>query len=97
MSRLTSQPESINVRASQSRSSGCDGKLSLAAEILGRRDDPAAEECLPPAVDRDAGRQRMLRAPSATAPGPSRLRGHESFKRRQAGRRARLDPVAGAS
>ena len=68
-------------------------KLSLAAEILGRRDDPAAKE---------ACHQRLTATravsgcwgPVSHCARPSRLRGHEFFKRRQAGRRTGLDTVS---
>ena len=58
--RFTSQPVRTNSVASQSSSSGCVGQLALGAEVLGGLDEPGAEEHLPDAVDRHAGRQRVV-------------------------------------
>ena len=63
---LTSQPVRMNSVASQSSSSGCDGRLALRAEVLRRLHDADAEVHLPVSVHGDARGQRMRRDPPAT-------------------------------
>ena len=56
---LIDQPSATNRRASQSSSSGCDGRLAPRAEVAGRGDDPPAEVVLPDPIDQHPGRQRV--------------------------------------
>ena len=58
---FTSQPDSRNSTASQSSNSGCDGSSPVTPKSPLRADEAGAEHLLPEAVDRDAGRQRILR------------------------------------
>ena len=48
---------------------GVAGRLALHAEVLGGLHQAGAEELLPGAVDRHAGRQRVVRRRPASAPG----------------------------
>ena len=54
---LTSQPLSTNSTASASSNSGCVGRFALAAEIVQRAGDAAAEAQIPEPIDHHAGRQ----------------------------------------
>ena len=61
MNRLTSQPSSRNWTASQSSSSGWLGGSPCAPKSSAVLTMPGAEELEPEAVDRHAGRQRVVR------------------------------------
>ena len=70
-SGLSRQPPSTNSAASQSSSSGCDGRPPLKPKSLGVRDDPLAEVVLPEPVDDHARRQRVPAGRRASRPGPA--------------------------
>ncbi len=63
---LTSQPEAIKSRASQSSNSGWVGTAPCGPKFSVRGDDAPAEEHLPVAVDRHPRRQRMARVGEPT-------------------------------
>ncbi len=92
-----SQPWSMKSRASQSSSSGWRGRRALAAEVLGRGDEAAAEEVGPQPVDEDAGRERMVGGGEPAGQAEAIARGVCGERREHLGERVAADAVRVAS